>query len=160
MEAGSTTWLSIPSLCRTRWIQNPSSPASWMTMMGKTCPVRARAFSLSRDKRARRAAMSPLGTECYEALHEPADDEQPAQEHNHCCRGKDRVDDGQDPGCDQQHALDQVPERVALEGVAHGLAEHFGGGVQRECHGSPPLFRSAVPNKWSGRLPDAVIQTA
>src|SRR3954471_6769000 len=47
MEAGSTTWLSIPSVCRTRWIQNPSSPASWMTMMGKTCPVRARAFSLS-----------------------------------------------------------------------------------------------------------------
>src|SRR5881227_2588394 len=28
-------------------------PASWMTMMGKTCPVRAWAFSLSWDKRAR-----------------------------------------------------------------------------------------------------------
>src|SRR3954465_6281211 len=66
MEAGSTTWLSIPSFCRTRWIQNPSSPASWMTMIGKTCPVRARAFSWSWDKRARRAAMSPLGTECFD----------------------------------------------------------------------------------------------
>src|SRR5215204_454825 len=68
IEAGSTTWLSIPSCCRTRWIQNPSSPASWMTMMGKTCPVRARAFSLSWDKRARRAAMSPLGTECFDIV--------------------------------------------------------------------------------------------
>src|SRR5215213_11958841 len=37
-----------------------------MTMMGKTCPVRARAFSLSWDKRARRAAMLPLGTECFD----------------------------------------------------------------------------------------------
>src|SRR3954464_8078217 len=42
------------------------SPASWMTMIGKTCPVRARAFSWSWDKRARRAAMSPLGTECFD----------------------------------------------------------------------------------------------
>src|SRR3954470_23998254 len=61
--------------------------------------------------------------------------------------------DGQDPGCDQQRPLDQVPERVAFDGVAHGLAEHFGCGVQRECHRSPPLFRSAVPNKWPGRAP-------
>src|SRR4051812_17461412 len=37
-----------------------------MTMMGKTCPVRARAFSLSWDKRARRAAMSPLRTACFD----------------------------------------------------------------------------------------------
>src|SRR3954465_8539623 len=71
MEAGSTTWLSIPSFCRTRWIQNPSSPASWMTMIGKTCPVRARAFSWSWDKRARRAAMSPLGTECFDIFSPP-----------------------------------------------------------------------------------------
>src|SRR4051812_33599482 len=71
MEAGSTTWLSIPSLCRTRWIQNPSSPASWMTMMGKTCPVRARAFSWSWDKRARRPAMSPLRTECFDIFSPP-----------------------------------------------------------------------------------------
>src|SRR3954467_1759686 len=26
IEAGSTTWLSIPSLCRTRWIQDPVDP--------------------------------------------------------------------------------------------------------------------------------------
>src|SRR3954469_8057038 len=42
-----------------------------MTMMGKTCPVRARAFSLSWDKRARRAAMSPLGTECLDIFSPP-----------------------------------------------------------------------------------------
>src|SRR4051812_39809587 len=42
-----------------------------MTMMGKTCPVRARAFSLSWDKRARRAAMSPLRTECFEIFSPP-----------------------------------------------------------------------------------------
>ena len=28
IEAGSTTWLSIPSFCSTRSIQNPSRPAS------------------------------------------------------------------------------------------------------------------------------------
>src|SRR3954452_10902580 len=71
MEAGSTTWLSIPSFCRTRWIQNPSSPASWMTMIGKTRPVRVRAFSLSWAKRARRAAMSPLRTECFDIFSPP-----------------------------------------------------------------------------------------
>src|SRR3954465_15484056 len=37
-----------------------------MTMMGKTCPVRARAFSWSWDKRARRPAMSPLRTACFD----------------------------------------------------------------------------------------------
>src|SRR5215213_996222 len=42
-----------------------------MTMMGKTCPVRTRAFSLSWDKRARRAAMSPLGTECFDIFSPP-----------------------------------------------------------------------------------------
>src|SRR6266571_4608842 len=42
-----------------------------MTMMGKTCPVRARAFSLSWDKRARRAAMSPLGTACLDIFSPP-----------------------------------------------------------------------------------------
>src|SRR3954469_12070177 len=51
--------------------RSPSSPASWMTMMGKTCPVRARAFSLSWDKRARRAAMSPLGTACLDIFSPP-----------------------------------------------------------------------------------------
>ena len=40
-------------------------------MMGKTCPVRARAFSLSWDKRARRAAMSPLGTACLDIFSPP-----------------------------------------------------------------------------------------
>src|SRR5216684_3998591 len=34
IEAVSTTWLSIPSCCRTRWSQNPSSPASWSVMIG------------------------------------------------------------------------------------------------------------------------------
>src|SRR3954453_19895495 len=63
--------LSIPSVCRMRWIQNPSSPASWMTMMGKTCPVRTRAFSLSWDKRAKRASMSPLGTACLDIVSPP-----------------------------------------------------------------------------------------
>src|SRR3954469_25370788 len=42
-----------------------------MTMMGKTCPVRTRAFSLSGDKRARRAAMSPLGTACFDIFSPP-----------------------------------------------------------------------------------------
>src|SRR3954470_7724533 len=38
---------------------------------GKTRPVRARAFSWSWDKRARRAAMSPLGTECFDIFSPP-----------------------------------------------------------------------------------------
>src|SRR3954447_20669581 len=42
-----------------------------MTMMGKTCPVRARAFSWSWDKRARRAAMSLLRTACFDIFSPP-----------------------------------------------------------------------------------------
>src|SRR5215210_4831808 len=42
-----------------------------MTMIGKTRPVRARAFSVSWDKRARRAAMSPLRTECFDIFSPP-----------------------------------------------------------------------------------------
>src|SRR4051812_16300938 len=42
-----------------------------MTMMGKTCPVRTRAFSLSWDKRARRPAISPLRTECFDIFSPP-----------------------------------------------------------------------------------------
>src|SRR5829696_5248563 len=42
-----------------------------MTMMGKTCSVRARAFFLSWDTRARRAAMSPLRTECLDIFSPP-----------------------------------------------------------------------------------------
>ena len=63
--------MALDPLCRTRWIQNPSSPASWIVMIGKTRPVRARAFSLSWDKRARRAAMSPLRTECFDIFSLP-----------------------------------------------------------------------------------------
>jgi hypothetical protein len=58
--------MALDPFCRTRWIQNPSSPASWMTMIGTTRPVRVRAFSLSWAKRARRAAMSPLRTACFD----------------------------------------------------------------------------------------------
>ena len=32
IDAGPTTWLSITSLCK-RWIQTPSSPASWITLI-------------------------------------------------------------------------------------------------------------------------------
>src|SRR5215217_6739132 len=39
-----------------------------MTMIGKMRPVRARAFSVSWDKRTRRAAVSPLGTECFDIV--------------------------------------------------------------------------------------------
>src|SRR5215210_1123877 len=42
-----------------------------MTMMGKTRPVRARAFSWSWDKRARGPAMSPLRTECFDIFSPP-----------------------------------------------------------------------------------------
>src|SRR3954466_15169484 len=45
-DGGGIDDMALDPFCRTRWIQNPSSPASWMTMMGKTCPVRTRAFSL------------------------------------------------------------------------------------------------------------------
>src|SRR5689334_10029961 len=63
--------MALDPFCRTRWIQNPSSPASWMTMIGKTRPVRVRAFSLSWAKRARRAAMSPLRTERFDIFSPP-----------------------------------------------------------------------------------------
>ena len=68
IDAGSTTWLSMPSLSSTRWIQKPSSPASWMTIIGKSAPVRVRAFCLSSEKRCRSFATSPLGRECLDIV--------------------------------------------------------------------------------------------
>ena len=68
IEAGSTTWLSISSFRRTRWIQNPSSPASWMTTIGKLCPVRACVLCLSSENRASMPAISPACTECFDIL--------------------------------------------------------------------------------------------
>src|SRR3954471_15482104 len=58
-------------------------------------------------------------------------------------------------------AQDQVPERIAFDGVAHDHAEHFGCGVQRECHRSPPLPSSGRPCRTGGLADpqDAVIRT-
>jgi hypothetical protein len=50
-EAASTTWLSIPSDRSTRWIQKTSRPVSWMTIIGKSRPVRAAALRLSSANR-------------------------------------------------------------------------------------------------------------
>ena len=74
IEAGSTTWLSIPSAWSARWIQNPSSPASWTTMIGKRWPVRARAFSWICAKRSSSPATSPPRSECFDILSPPPGD--------------------------------------------------------------------------------------
>src|SRR5690348_2065558 len=66
IEAGSTTWLSIPSDCSTRWIQKPSKPASWMTMIGKSRLVRAAALRLSSANRCSSPDTSLAGTECLD----------------------------------------------------------------------------------------------
>jgi hypothetical protein len=63
---GSTTWLSIPSASSTRWIQKPSSPASWMTMIGKLFPIRASAFRLSSANRVSMPATSSAATACLD----------------------------------------------------------------------------------------------
>src|SRR6476659_2121118 len=52
-----------PLALQHRCIQNPSNPASWMTMIGKLFPVRPRAFSLSCERRISSPATSTPGTE-------------------------------------------------------------------------------------------------
>ena len=74
IEAGSTTWLSTPSSCSNRWIQNPSRPASCITMIGTTWPMRTCAFSVSRENRARSPATSPLRTVCFDIFSPPPGD--------------------------------------------------------------------------------------
>ena len=74
IEAASTTWLSIPSSWSKRWIQNPSRPASCITMIGTTCPLRTCAFSESRENRARSLATSPLRTVCFDIFSPPPGD--------------------------------------------------------------------------------------
>ena len=74
IEAGSTTWLSIPSFRSTRSIQNPSRPASWMTTKGKTFPVLARAFFRSCAKRSSSPATSPPRTACFDIFSPPSGD--------------------------------------------------------------------------------------
>src|SRR3954451_21777526 len=140
IEAGSTTWLSIPSFCRTRWIQNPSSPASWMTMTGKMCPVRARAFSVSWDKRARRAAMSPLRTACFDIFSPPpgASDVM-TQVERLSSRDKDRVEIGADSGVFVRSRTEGLHGRSRVSGSAPSLCQ------RARCYQSRPwdLFEGA-----------------
>jgi transposase len=65
-RGGSTTWLSIPFSISTRWIQNPSSPASWMTTSGGNCFPRARTRSWSDRSRTSSPPISPADTECFD----------------------------------------------------------------------------------------------
>src|SRR4051812_43546463 len=140
IEAGSTTWLSIPSLCRTRWIQNPSSPASWMTMMGRTRPVRARAFSLSWDKRARRAAMSPLRTECFDIFSPPpgARDVM-TQVERLSPRDTSRVEIGADSGVFVRSRTEGLHGRSRVGGSAPALCQRAG------CYQSRPWDLQGPP---------------
>ncbi len=55
-------------------IQNPSSPASWTTMIGKRWPVRARVFSWICAKRSSSPATSPPRSECFDILSPPPGD--------------------------------------------------------------------------------------
>ena len=63
----------LPSLCSTRWIQKPSSSASWMTIKGKSWPVRVCAFARSSAKRANSPAISPPRTRCFDIFCRPGD---------------------------------------------------------------------------------------
>jgi hypothetical protein len=59
-----------------RWVEavQPSFLNDGMTMKGKDLPIRASAFSLSCDKRASSAGMSPAGTECFDIFSPPPGD--------------------------------------------------------------------------------------
>src|ERR671938_385730 len=61
IEAGSTTWLMIPLRTSRRWIQKPSRPASWMTMIATGAPVRCAAAACRRQSSLRSAWPSPPG---------------------------------------------------------------------------------------------------
>ena len=72
-EAASTTWLSIPSDRSTRWIQKTSRPVSWMTIIGKSRPVRAAAFRLSSVNRRNSPHTSPAQPSAWTSSpHPPA----------------------------------------------------------------------------------------
>ncbi len=66
IEAGSTTWLSTPCCCRTRCSQNPSSPASWIVMIGKAWPVRASALHLRSANSVKSSATLPAVALCLD----------------------------------------------------------------------------------------------
>ena len=66
IEAGSTTWLSIPLSSRTRWIQKPSRPASWIEMIRKLRPVLAVALRCRCSKCPSKAGTSPPGTTTFD----------------------------------------------------------------------------------------------
>jgi hypothetical protein len=53
------------------WIQKPSRPASWMTVIGKSRPVRAAALRLSSANRRSSPNTSPAGTECLDIFSPP-----------------------------------------------------------------------------------------
>src|SRR3712207_2188412 len=71
MEAGSTTWLSMPLAISRRWIQKPSKPASWMTTSLAEAPVRFSVLALNRASKSRSAPPSPPATECFDIFSQP-----------------------------------------------------------------------------------------
>jgi hypothetical protein len=64
IEAGSTTWLSIPSACSTQWIQNPSRPAS--RIKWEDLPSHRPRFLPKLRKRSRSPATLPPRIACFD----------------------------------------------------------------------------------------------
>src|SRR3954447_17678763 len=71
IEAGSTTWLSIPLASSRRCSQKPSRPASWMTTTRTATPARRSAVAPSRASRSSSAPPSPPLTACLDSFSLP-----------------------------------------------------------------------------------------
>jgi hypothetical protein len=71
IEAGSTTWLSIPLASSRRCTQKPSRPASWMTTTRTGRPARRSAVVLSRVRRSSSAPPAPPATVYLESFSPP-----------------------------------------------------------------------------------------
>ena len=75
-----------------------------------------------------------------DALQHAADDQDPGEQKDDGDRGDERVDQRQHARHDEQHALDQIPERITLHRLTHRFAQRRRGGIQRNSHVSgPPL---------------------
>ncbi len=81
------------------------------------------------------------GADQADALQHAADDQDPGQQVDDGDRGDERIDQGEKAGDHQQDALNQIPERITLHCLAHGLAQHRGSFVQGYRHENALLQR-------------------
>src|SRR4029450_13964515 len=93
-----------------------------------------------------------FGPDQADAAKHAADDEQPADQEDQPHRSQIRVDQRDYAGDYEKDALEQIPSRITLDRLAHGLAH--GGRRLCHCHRHLTVLPKSNPNRFAWRVED------